>query len=96
MQGRLALWILLVLAIVLLAGLVFSRTERLTDGVWTVGLPVRCALGYRASVGALALACPGVGSIRIWPLPVEHGWAEPEDTARPAAGQLASEPMRWT
>ena len=92
MQKRQGLWILRVLGIALLAGVLVCRIERLTDDAWTVDLPGHCDLDLYTSVGALALACPGGDLFRVWPLPVEHGWAEPEDTVRPAAGQLASMP----
>jgi len=72
------------LPVVLLAG----RTEKLTEEVRTVGLG-NCALDYHASDTALALACPGVDYIRLWPLPVVQPWEELE-TPRPQRGQIAS------
>lgn len=61
---------MLIVAILLLAGLLASRTEKLTEKVWTVELVADCALDYHALERALALACPGVDNTRLWPLPV--------------------------
>ena len=83
---RQALWLLL--ASLLMAGLLASRVERLTEGVWTAELG-RCSLDYHTSPKALALACPGVDYARLWPLPVEQPWEEPERAPGPPYGQMA-------
>lgn len=70
-------WVLsVVLIVVTLAVLLACRTKRLTADVWTVELPGRCALDYHPSIGALALACPGVDYTRLWPWPVVRPWEE--------------------
>jgi hypothetical protein len=39
-------------------------------------------LDYQANIHAVALACPGVDYIRLWPLPVTQPWWDPTDTGR--------------
>ena len=39
----------------------------------------RETLDYHANIHAVALACPGVDYIRLWPLPVEQPWQETLD-----------------
>ena len=58
---------LVVLNLILLFGLLLSRTEKLTDDVWAVELVDRCFLDYHTSSQSVALACPGVDYIRLWP-----------------------------
>jgi len=70
-------------------GLPASRTEKLTEKFWTVELVGGYALDYHATQRALALACPGVDYIRLWPLPVTRPWEEPERPPRPQHGQMA-------
>ena len=89
MSKRQRLWLLLALASLLMVGLLASRVERLTEGVWTVELSRGCSLDYHTS-GALALACKGVDYTRLWPLPVEQPWEEPEKTPKLHYGQMAS------
>jgi hypothetical protein len=79
MQPRRTRWLLAALAILLLAALLASRIEELTDGVWTLELIGGCAIDYHISSKTLALACPGVDYTRLWPLPVVQPWAEPAD-----------------
>jgi hypothetical protein len=87
MHNRQALWLIMV-AILLLAGLLASRTEKLTEDVWPVKLMAGCALDYHTSYSAVALACPGVDYTRLWPLPVIQPSEEPERPA-PGDGQIA-------
>jgi hypothetical protein len=46
-----------------------------TEGIWTLTL-TGCHLGYHASIHAVALACPGVDYLKVWPLPVDQPWQE--------------------
>ena len=54
-------------------------SERYSEGVWTLKLAGNCDLDYHANIHALALACPGVDYLRLWPLPVEQPWQETPD-----------------
>jgi hypothetical protein len=61
--------ILLTLAITTLIWvLALTQPHRLTEGVWTLKL-AGCNLDYHTPIHAVALACPGVDYIRLWPLP---------------------------
>jgi hypothetical protein len=44
------------------------------------GLPSSRNLDYQARIQAVALACPGVDYIRLWPLPVKQPWGDPTDS----------------
>jgi hypothetical protein len=51
-------------------GAASTRIHRLTDTVWTVELVGRCSLDYHtAPTRAIALACPGMDYLRLWPWP---------------------------
>jgi len=73
-------WSFLVLFnLVLLPAVLFSsRTEKLTEEVWSLKLAAGCNLDYHAPIHAVALACPGVDYIR--PLPVTQPSGDPTDT----------------
>jgi hypothetical protein len=45
-----------------------------------------CEMDFVTSVGAVALACPGVDYMRVWPLPVVQPW---EGTPDPIEGWMA-------
>ena len=38
-----------------------------------------CYPDYPSDIHAVALACPGVDYMRLWPLPVEQPWQETPD-----------------
>ena len=76
------------MAILLLRGLLASRTHMLTEDVWTVELVAGCELDYHTTKHTLALACPDVDYMRLWPLPVIQPWEEVEEP-RPQHGQPA-------
>jgi hypothetical protein len=82
--------LLIIVAILLLAGPLAGRTKKLTEEVWTLELVADCALDYHASGRALALACPGVDYVRLWPLPVIQPWEEPQEPSRLQHGQMAT------
>lgn len=94
-RARQAFWILLLLAILLLAVLLAGRVDELVEGVWTLELVGRCYLDWYTSIKALGLACPGVDTIRLWPLPPVQPWEDPTDIPRPLPGQYASKPADW-
>ena len=83
----------ILVVLVLLGGFLASRPRELVEGVWTVDVPGRCSLDYHASARALALACPGVDYVRLWPLPLVQAWEEP---GGPVRGQLARIGQRRT
>ena len=57
--------------------LIGSRIERFTPFVWQLKLVAGCELDYHlAPVGAIALACPHVDYIRLWPWPMIQTWEE--------------------
>ena len=56
-----------------------GTAEETIEGVWTVRLR-SCYLDYHTNIHAVALACPGVDYIRLWPLPVTQPWGDPTDT----------------
>jgi hypothetical protein len=66
----LALKLALVVILIWLSVLVETRTDKLTDNAWTVKLVGHCHLDYHTPAQAVALACPEVDYIRLWPLPV--------------------------
>jgi len=54
-----------------------GRIDRCTDKVWCLELVAGCELDYHVPpVNAVALACPGVDLMRIWPLPIVQPWCE--------------------
>jgi hypothetical protein len=65
-----------ILNLSLIAAFLVGSAEELVDGVLTVKLR-NCHLDYHANIHAVALACPGVDYIRLWPLPVEQPGQEP-------------------
>ena len=79
---------LVILNISLIAAFLVGSAERLTDDVWTVRLK-DCYLDYLESIHAAALARPGVDYIKLWPLPVEKPWWEPEPLPDPGPGWYA-------
>ena len=51
-------------------GAASTPIHRLTDTVWTVELVGRCSLDYHtAPTRTVALACPGMDYLRLWPWP---------------------------
>jgi hypothetical protein len=81
---------LLLLDLLLLAGLALpGRVRRLTETVWMVRLVAGCEADYHTTIGAVALACPGVDYMRLWPLPMVQPW---QSTPDPAWGWLAERP----
>ena len=62
---------LLILNLTFLAIFVATGAEKRTDDLWTIKLR-RCNLDYHTPIHAVALACPGVDYIKLWPLPVEQ------------------------
>ena len=94
-QWRLILIIATLVAIfVWLAVLVETRTDKLTDDVWSVELVGRCYLDYHANIQAVALACPGVDYVRLWPLPVVQPWWDPTDEPEPGWYARSRDPAR--
>ena len=74
--------------------LLADRLEEHIEGVWRVELVGRCYVDYHTSIQAVALACPGVDYIRLWPLPPEQPWQEtPDPTPEPIPGWYASNLM---
>ena len=59
----------LALVVVLAWGLAFTQPHKLTEGVYTIQAG-KCYVDYHSFIHAVALACPGVDYIRLWPLPV--------------------------
>ncbi len=57
-----------------------ARTTYTIDGVKSIRLVDRCELDYFDNtvqpVRTLALACPGMDYIRLWPLPIQQLWFE--------------------
>jgi hypothetical protein len=56
-----------------------AQLRRLVEGVWTIKLTGGCHLDYHTPIQSVALACPGVNYIRLWPLPVTRPWHETPD-----------------
>jgi hypothetical protein len=72
--------LLLLLDLLLLAGLALpGRVRKLTETTWAAKLVAGCEMDFVTSVGAVALACPGVDYMRRWPLPVVQPWQETPD-----------------
>lgn len=75
-------WISL-LATVLLSLFMASRIERLLPGSYKIKLMADCLLitmdKTLQPAFTLALACPGVDMIRLWPLPIIFNWIEDPD-----------------
>ena len=69
--------ITLALVTVLVWVLALMQPRRLTQGVWTLTLTGGCYVDYHTP--AVALACPGVDYMRLWPLPVKQPWQETPD-----------------
>lgn len=67
-----------------------GRDRPAQPGVYHIPLPARCELWLFTESSylgeqALALACPGVDLLRLWPLPMVQPWAdEPDMPAEPA------------
>ena len=89
-----ALWTLIALAILLLAGILASRPRELVEGVWTADVGA-CSIDYHPSLRALALACPGVDYLRLWPWPVEQPWEEPGRPLESPSEQRARDGREW-
>ena len=79
---------LVILDILFLADLFLTTggVRKLTDDIWTVKLIRGYEMDYHTKIGAVALACPGVDYMRVWPLPVVQPW---ESTPDPIEGWLA-------
>ena len=67
-----------------------GRVRKLTETTWTVKLVAGCEMDFVTSAGAVALACPGVDYMRLWPLPVVQLWESMPD---PVAGRMAGEAL---
>ena len=75
--GCLAPIALLLLARLTVGVLLGSRIEQFTPSVWQLKLVAGCELDYHvAPVSAIALACPHVDYIRLWPWPMVQPWEE--------------------
>ena len=61
---------LVIVDLLFLAGLhlMTGGMRKLTDTTWTVKLVAGCEIDYHTTIGAVALACPGVDYMRVWPL----------------------------
>ncbi len=59
---------------------VLATADELVPGATSYHLPMRCEVIYfditLQPTRTLALACPGVDMIRLWPLPIQHPWFE--------------------
>ena len=68
------------------------RTEERIPGTVTTKLPVRCEIvqfGLNLQpVFTIALACPRMDMIRLWPLPVQQPWFEDFDLYNVSLGIL--------
>ena len=73
-----AILIIMALVVVLIWGLALLQPERFSDDVWTLHLK-DCDLDYHIPIRSIALACPGLDYMRLWPLPVEQPWQETPD-----------------
>ena len=78
-ERLLAATVALVTESIWLAVLVETRADELVEDVWRVKLVQRCGVQNHVSIITVALACPGVGHIKVWPLPVEQPWRETPD-----------------
>ena len=77
----------LLLLSLLLAGLALpGRVRKLTETVWTVRLVAGCEMDFVTSAGAVAVACSGVDTMRVWLLPVVQPW---QSTPDPVEGWMA-------
>ena len=75
--GCLARIVLLVLACLTVGVLIGSTIEQFTPFVSQLKLVADCELDYHvAPVNAIALACPHVDYIRMWPWPMVQPWEE--------------------
>ena len=68
----------MILNLLFLIVLLIGRVEKHVEGVWRLELVGRCLLDYHANIHAVALACPGVDYIKLWP--VTQPWGDPTDT----------------
>lgn len=68
----------LALITVLIWVLALTQPHEFVEGVWTVRLR-SCYLDHHTPIHAVALACPGVDYIKLWPLPVEGPWQQTPD-----------------
>ena len=80
--------ILAFLVIVLgLIGYGLITADRPVPGAISYQLPMRCEIIYFDTnlqpTRTLALACPGVDMIRLWPLPIQHPWFEDRTSPAP-------------
>ena len=92
-MGCLARVVLLVLACLVVGILIGSRIERPTLFVWRLKLAAGCELDYHvAPVSAIALACPHVDYIRLWPWPMVQPWEEPERAPERVPVEKMAEP----
>lgn len=86
------------LAPVLLTLLLVSRSKEIVPGVTAVRLVGGCQVElYDTSaqpVFTVAFSCPGVDTIRLWPLPVLQDWQEKPDPIPGLVG--ACQPDNWS
>jgi hypothetical protein len=65
---------------VLILGVLDTRTYQLVDGMTAVRLVMNCELWYYSPptqmVDTITLACPRTDLIRLWPLPITQPWSE--------------------
>ena len=74
---------LVILTLTFVAIYVVGYAERFSDDVWTLHLR-DCDLDYHIPIRSVALACPGLDYMRLWPLPIQRPWYEPERPGRMA------------
>lgn len=88
--------LLLAFLMVILAGIALcvvsaARIDRRIPGVTILPLPLRCELEFYGQtaqpVFTVAAACPGIDSIRLWPMPIQFPWFE--KPILPPGGQQA-------
>jgi len=86
--------ILLILAILIISigfiGRELATAKKPIPGVITYQFVWRCKIWSLDTslqpTHTVALACPGVDLIRLWPLPIQHPWFE--DSAEPPVDDL--------
>jgi hypothetical protein len=94
MRSRLGLLVFILIAALALAA---GRPRQFIPGVYTVDVGP-CSLDLHRPpvqpVATLALACPGVDYIRLWPLPVVKPWAEDGEDGPPIRRPIAHRASR--
>lgn len=84
MRSRLGLFTLILVATLAIA---VGRPRELMPHVWTVDAG-SCSVDFYSPPAqrryTIALACPGVDYIRLWPLPPIRPWSEEDELPTPA------------